>query len=279
MCVSPKASAIFLENNAKADALNSTFAFSMGSATVLENHGSRLTLVNSDITNNQLMFDERCVMVSDGETNVINSIIMSNATQTDVKGTARYFAVAYDNACEGVTYDAYSRLYQPEELFFLSHLGKPMYDELSFGIAPRLRGPAAQGCLVTAAEGTLCLSRDGAAYTDTAVAAAWTAEELSADCVGNERGPIYGAYSKLFVPYRLGDVNGDGKVTIADATLLQRYIAGFQVTDPERVKLCGKILHRGSFDGGITISDVTEIQRYLAELETDHPIGEEIESL
>ena len=278
MCVSPKAAAIFLESNAKADALNSTFAFSMRSATVLENHGSRLTLVDSNITNNQLMFDGRCVIVSDGETNVINSIIMSNATQTDVNGNARYFAVAYDTACNGVTYDEYSRLYQPEELFYLSHLGKPMYDELSFGVAPRLREPAAQGCLVTAAEGTLCLSRDGAAYTDTGVAAAWTAEELSVDYVGNEHGTIFGAYSKLFVPYRLGDVNGDGNVTVADVTLLQQFVAGFQVTDPERVKQCGKIIHRGSFDGGITVSDATEIQKYIAELETAYPIGTAIES-
>ena len=218
------------------------------------------------------------MIVSDGETNVINSIIMSNATQTDVNGNARYFAVAYDTACNGVTYDEYSRLYKPEELFYLSHLGKPMYDELSFGVAPRLREPAAQGCLVTAAEGTLCLSRDGAAYTDTGVAAAWTAEELSVDYVGNERGTIYGAYSKLFVPYRLGDVNGDGTVNISDATLLRRYLAGYQVTDPERVKLCGKILHHGAFDGEITINDATEIQRYLAEFETASPIGKEIES-
>ena len=172
----------------------------------------------------------------------------------------------------------FSRSYQPEELFYLSHLSKPMYDELSFGVAPRLREPAAQGCLVTAAEGTLCLSRDGVTYTDTGVAAAWTAEELSVDCVGNERGTIYGAYSKLFVPYRLGDVNGDGTVTVADVTLLQQFVAGFQVTDPERVKQCGKIIHRGSFDGEITVSDATEIQKYIAELETAYPIGTEIES-
>ncbi|MBQ4180343.1 MAG: dockerin type I repeat-containing protein, partial [Ruminococcus sp.] len=108
--------------------------------------------------------------------------------------------------------------------------------------------------------------------------AVWTAEELSADCAGNKRGSIFGAYAKLFVPYRLGDVNGDGTVNISDATLLRRYLAGYQVTDPERVKLCGKILHHGAFDGEITINDATEIQRYLAEFETASPIGREIES-
>lgn len=195
-----------------------------------------------------------------------------------MSGTARYFAVAYNTACDGVTYDRYCRSYQPEELFCLNYLGWPAYDDLSFGVAPRLKEPAAQGCLVAAKDGTLRLSCDGMTYTDTGVTAVWTAEELSADCAGNKRGSIFGAYAKLFVPYRLGDVNGDGTVNISDATLLRRYLAGYQVTDPERVKLCGKILHHGAFDGEITINDATEIQRYLAEFETASPIGREIES-
>ena len=278
MCSSLKAAALYLEGNAKADALNTSFIFSMRAATVLENHGSRLTLVNSTITNNQLVTDERCVIVSDGETNVINSIIMANATQTDVKGTASFFSVAFNSACDGVTCDGYSRAYQTEDMFFLSYLGTPSYDELSFGMAPRLKASAAQGCFVTAEDGTLRLSADGTTYTDTGVSSAWTAEELSADFAGNKRGSIYGAYAKLFVPYRLGDVNGDGKITVSDVTLLQMYVAGGVMTDPQRVKLCGKILQRGAFDGEITINDATEIQRYLAEFGTDHPIGTEIES-
>ncbi len=278
MCAAPKAAAVYLADNAKADMLNTTFFMAMRSATVLENHGSRLNLVNPAVTNNQLVTDERCAMVSDGETNVINSIIMSNSAENDVSGTAHYFAVAYNTACDGVTYDRYCRSYQPEELFCLNYLGWPAYDDLSFGVAPRLKEPAAQGCLVAAKDGTLRLSCDGMTYTDTGVTAVWTAEELSADCAGNKRGSIFGAYAKLFVPYRLGDVNGDGTVNISDATLLRRYLAGYQVTDPERVKLCGKILHHGAFDGEITINDATEIQRYLAEFETASPIGREIES-
>lgn len=77
-----RAAAVYLADNAKADMLNTTFFMSMSSATVLENHGSRLNLVNSAVTNNQLVTDERCAMVSDGETNVINSIIMSNSAET-----------------------------------------------------------------------------------------------------------------------------------------------------------------------------------------------------
>ena len=110
MCASPKGAAVYLEGNAKADMLNTTLAFSMRSATVLENHGSRLNLVNADVTNNQLVDDGRSAIVSDGETNVVNSIIMANAAQ-DVRGTAHYFAVAYNTACDGVTYDAASRLW------------------------------------------------------------------------------------------------------------------------------------------------------------------------
>ena len=278
MCVSTKAAAIYLENNAKADALNTTFAFSMRAATVLENHGGKLDLVNCDISNNQLMTDGRCPILSDGETNVINSIIMSNSAQEDVNGTAHFYSVAYNTVSSGVTYDANCRAYQPDELFVLSFLGKPAYDELSFGLAPRLKDKAAQGCLTATENGTIRLSADGVTYTDTGVASAWTAEELSSDYAGNKRTTIFGAYSKLFVPYRLGDVDGDGRISISDATLLQRYLAGYMATDPERVKLCGKILHRGQFDGQNTVGDATEIQRYIAEFETAYPIGAEIES-
>jgi NADPH-dependent 2,4-dienoyl-CoA reductase/sulfur reductase-like enzyme len=82
----------------------------------------------------------------------------------------------------------------------------------------------------------------------------------------------------LYLSHTVTKIDGDGRVTVSDATLLQRYLAGFKATDPERVKLCGKILHRGQFDGQITVGDATEIQRYIAEFETAYPIGTEIES-
>ena len=69
-------------------------------------------------------------------------------------------------------------------------------------------------------------------------------------------------------PPKRGDVNFDGKVTIEDATSIQRHLAGFlnenngpliDESDPEW-------LYRADAnnDGKLNVRDVTAIQRFLA---------------
>ena len=66
----------------------------------------------------------------------------------------------------------------------------------------------------------------------------------------------------------LGDVDGDGKVTILDATCVQRYLAGYHVLSADRVERCGY------FSGdGVDILSATYIQRYLAGFQVPYPIG------
>ena len=70
-----------------------------------------------------------------------------------------------------------------------------------------------------------------------------------------------------------GDVDGDGEVTIADATLLQRYFAEYAVADRARIVKCGD----ANCDGKLNIRDVTAIQRYLADFSTgDSQIGKPV---
>ena len=66
----------------------------------------------------------------------------------------------------------------------------------------------------------------------------------------------------------LGDADGDGKITILDATRIQRYLAS--LTD-EIVEEAADV--NGN---GIDILDATYIQRFLAGLSVDYPIGEPI---
>ena len=64
------------------------------------------------------------------------------------------------------------------------------------------------------------------------------------------------------VPYseRAGDVDGDGKITVSDVTVIQRHIAEFfELTGARRSAA------DTNRDGMITISDVTLLQMYLAE--------------
>ena len=63
---------------------------------------------------------------------------------------------------------------------------------------------------------------------------------------------------------RYGDVNKDGKVTIEDVTLLQKYIAELVKFDEDQLRAADT-----NGDGNIKIDDATEIQRFLAEI-IDH---------
>ena len=72
--------------------------------------------------------------------------------------------------------------------------------------------------------------------------------------------------------YLRGDADGDGDITIMDATVIQRVLAGVK-EDPD-----GGIALRGSVtDSVLNIMDATAIQRYLADLEDTHGIGEPVD--
>ena len=59
---------------------------------------------------------------------------------------------------------------------------------------------------------------------------------------------------------KTGDTNGDGQLTIRDATAIQRHLAEYELLTPEQQALADT-----NGDGSITIDDVTLLQMYLAE--------------
>ena len=68
-------------------------------------------------------------------------------------------------------------------------------------------------------------------------------------------------------PFLLGDTDGDGEVTIIDATRIQRILADL---DDDRD---GLMTLRGDTNGyGLDIIDATSIQRYLAQFVVTDPI-------
>ena len=73
------------------------------------------------------------------------------------------------------------------------------------------------------------------------------------------------------VTFVLGDADGDGFITILDATKVQRVLADLD-DDSD-----GMITLRAAVDGDVlNIMHATKIQRYLAEFEVAEPIGEEV---
>ncbi len=59
----------------------------------------------------------------------------------------------------------------------------------------------------------------------------------------------------------MGDVNGDGEISILDATELQKYVAELSALNDEQLAVADV-----NGDGQISVLDATEIQKYLAEL-------------
>lgn len=59
----------------------------------------------------------------------------------------------------------------------------------------------------------------------------------------------------------VGDVNGDGVISIADATTLQKYLANIVDFNDEQLAVADT-----NGDGSVSIADATQIQKYLAQL-------------
>ena len=69
----------------------------------------------------------------------------------------------------------------------------------------------------------------------------------------------------------LGDVNGDGKVNVKDATLIQKAAAKItKLTDDENMRA------DVNGDSKVNVKDATAIQKFAAKIETGFPIGERI---
>ena len=69
----------------------------------------------------------------------------------------------------------------------------------------------------------------------------------------------------------LGDADGDGEVSILDATCIQRFLASFSVSEKFSEKAADV-----DGDGEVSILDATHIQRWLASFETPYAIGEPV---
>lgn len=62
----------------------------------------------------------------------------------------------------------------------------------------------------------------------------------------------------------LGDVNGDGEITIVDATIIQKYIVGQTTLDDETFNVADV-----NKDGAVTVVDATLIQKFVVKMITE----------
>ena len=65
--------------------------------------------------------------------------------------------------------------------------------------------------------------------------------------------------------YILGDANGDGKVTVADATTVLRHAAKIEYITAENLLKAADV----NKDGDVTIGDATKLLRFIAKIDTE----------
>lgn len=73
------------------------------------------------------------------------------------------------------------------------------------------------------------------------------------------------------VTFLRGDADGEGRITILDATMIQRLLAGLIADNDEMIELRGDVC-----DDGLDILDATLIQRFLADFDNIFGVGEEV---
>ena len=75
--------------------------------------------------------------------------------------------------------------------------------------------------------------------------------------------------SSSVITYLYGDADNDNKITIVDATTIQKYLVGLQ-----NFNEVSKHISDVDNSGDIDIRDVTQIQKYVANLIDEFPAGE-----
>ena len=91
-----------------------------------------------------------------------------------------------------------------------------------------------------------------------------TSSLIIVKAVSSEDSSKYGEFAISIKQNTLiGDVNSDGTVTVLDATMLQKYLAGLASFSDEQLSVADT-----NGDGQVTVLDATAIQKYLANLVT-----------
>lgn len=291
-----------LNNNAKGEFINCAFDGNFSDKGAVFNNNSALNMVGCSLYKNHKTevygTDGACGVTSYGNTSLLNCALADNLPEDDeniayvpydLAGTMKVLGCAFTSADGRVESDerCISGVSRDGVLFYQitspsdenpDYVFEPVSVERSGEVAFEsfyLPNPKilSKGMSVTVRDGYLVYS-NGKETFETGIAAVFDDTLYENDAVGNRRGAVFGCISDFTQTedakgYNMGDVNGDGRVNISDATHLQRYLA-------EMVKLDGaqlaaaELYHEKNNLGtdiskDITISNVTEIQKYIAE--------------
>ena len=278
ICKAAYGAAVYIDNDAQVDMLNCTLVSSYISGDgAVYNHSGRLNMISSAVIGCDVISSEISVfnaVCSEGETNIVNSILTDTfAPYHSASGDIHIYCSAVETVGDGVATDALTQSYAPKQL-----IPSEVYYDMPIVIRdndhaicyPELTSVAENGCLTSAVDGKLILSKDGETVR-TGIDTPFTNEELHTDMRGFERiSGVYGPCVSITADL-LGDANLDGEVDITDATTIQRYDIGLTALSDRALALSDV-----DKDGYVCIIDATWIQRWNLNMIAPEGIGEPI---
>ena len=291
-----------LNNNAKGDFINCGFDGNFSDKGAVFNNNSELNMVSCSLFKNYKTevygTNGACAVTSYGNTSLLNCVLADNLPDDDdnipyvpydLAGTVKLYGCAYTSADSRVEADAQciSGISRDDVLFYnITSPSKGDPDYVFKPVSVTVGGDTAYDSyylpnpkitskgMSVSVRGGLFVYTDGTDTFETGIPAAFGEELCGVDAIGNSRGAEFGCISDFTQTedakgYNMGDVNGDGRIDISDATLLQRYIA--EAAELDAAQLAAAELYHEKNNLGtdiskyITISNVTEIQKYIAE--------------
>lgn len=258
-------SALESDGNARVDMLNcSVFSNTSNCGTIYNNSG-KLNIVSSTFTDNTINSYGDSAIISNGETTVLNCIVIGNKWSNDFSGKINVYGSYIGTTDTIVKTDDVSKIGDKESIFRVDSEGDSQWNSVIYysgqetlHYIPQLKSEAKNGFKVSVESGKLVYFDNEENKYITDIDAVFDEIDYTVDEMGNDRAYYFGSFAVEPQPL-YGDINGDEEVNIQDATLLQQYLNNEEYLTDEQLNNADI-----NYDENVDIKDVTALQRYIA---------------
>ncbi|MGN1131780.1 MAG: dockerin type I repeat-containing protein, partial [Ruminococcus sp.] len=258
-------SAVESEGSARVDILNSSFFNNTSNCGTIYNNGGKMNIVSSTCTDNTINTYSCSTITSNGETTVLNCIVIGNCYSIDLTGKINVYGSYIGTTDTLVKTDELSTIDEKESIFRVDTDGNTQWFSVSIDSGcetlhyiPQLKSEAKNGFKVSVERGKLVYFDNEENKYITDIDAVFDEIDYTVDEMGNDRAYYYGSFAVEPQPL-YGDINGDEETDIQDATLLQQYLNNEEYLTDEQLNNADI-----NYDGEVDIKDVTDLQRYIA---------------
>lgn len=257
--------AIESEGSARVDMLNCSVFNNTSNCGTIYNNSGKLNIVSSTFTDNTINSYGDSAIISNGETTVLNCIVIGNKWSNDFSGKINVYGSYIGTTDTMVKTDDVSKIGDKESIFRVDSEGDSQWNSVIYysgqetlHYIPQLKSEAKNGFKVSVESGKLVYFDNEENKYITNIDAVFDEIDYTVDEMGNDRAYYFGSFAVEPQPL-YGDINGDEEVNIQDATLLQQYLNNEEYLTDEQLNNADI-----NYDENVDIKDVTALQRYIA---------------